>query len=97
MGTLRSDPLKRLDQSAEMLAGDDLVELNRGVFRWRVGTSRRQVISAAVGAMIVVVIGELGDEMVQVPFPEGNEMVQAFALDVASWRPLKTRRSSRGH
>jgi len=34
-----------------------------------------------MGAMLVVINNELGDEIIQMSFAEGDEMIQAFVLD----------------
>ena len=64
-----------------MFVADDLVEVDGVVLRRRFLTTRRKMISGTVSAVLVVINGKLGDEIIQVTFAESNEMVQAFVLD----------------
>jgi hypothetical protein len=49
----------------------------------RIAATQRAVAEPLMGALVEVVVEELGDQMVQMPRPEGNEVVQALTADRA--------------
>lgn len=77
----RGLPVVVLEHAAKPLPAANLVGHDRpGADRWR-GADRRGEAERGMRPLAVVVVDVLGQEMVQVPSPEHDEVVEAFGLD----------------
>ena len=71
----------RLDHATKLFTTDNLCEANRFPFGNGPLITRRPMVSVGVRSRLVVVLDELTNQIVEVVFAEGDEMVETFGLD----------------
>lgn len=77
----RGFPVVVLENAAEPLLAADLVRIDRTSTIWRLPAHRSGEAERHMRPLSVVVVDVLGQEMIQVPGPEYDEVVEAFDLD----------------